>query len=192
MDKKSFIRGFGIGVIFTVAILGISCLLRTSDSETISRAKKLGMVFKNEDSKINFSTTASKGAVSADDASAAPKESANPKGSDGTDKNDKADANNTDNTAKTNTDKKEYEDEKKKLQDNADNEKKKLVINDGDWSGKISSELKNMGIIDDADAFDKYLMDNGYSDTINSGIYDVSPDDTFNEIAERITEKYKK
>ena len=43
MDKKSFIRGFGTGVLFVAVILGISCLIRTSDSAVISRARKLGM-----------------------------------------------------------------------------------------------------------------------------------------------------
>ena len=29
MDKRSFIRGFGMGVLFAAVILGISCLMRT-------------------------------------------------------------------------------------------------------------------------------------------------------------------
>ena len=45
MDKKSFLRGFGTGVLFVAVILGISCLIRTSDSAVISRARKLGMTF---------------------------------------------------------------------------------------------------------------------------------------------------
>ena len=45
MDKKSFLRGFGTGVLFVAVILGISCLIRTSDSAVLSRARKLGMTF---------------------------------------------------------------------------------------------------------------------------------------------------
>ena len=64
--------------------------------------------------------------------------------------------------------------------------KKNLVINDGDWSGKVSRELQELGVVDSASSFDRYLMDNGYSNRINSGTYEVSPDDTFEEIAKKI------
>ena len=40
--KKTFWRGFGAGVLFAAVILGISCLLRTSDAQVVARAKKLG------------------------------------------------------------------------------------------------------------------------------------------------------
>jgi len=46
-----------------------------------------------------------------------------------------------------------------------------------------------MGIIDDAVSFDKYLSDNGYSNVIKSGTYDVSPDDTYPDIAKKITSR---
>ena len=39
--KKTFWRGFGAGVLFAAVILGISCLLRTSDAQVVARAKKL-------------------------------------------------------------------------------------------------------------------------------------------------------
>ena len=50
MNKKSFFRGFGVGVLFAALILGISFMMRTSDSYVKSRAKELGMVYANEDS----------------------------------------------------------------------------------------------------------------------------------------------
>lgn len=48
--KKTFWRGFGAGVLFAAVILGISCLLRTSDAQVVARAKKLGMVYETSDS----------------------------------------------------------------------------------------------------------------------------------------------
>ena len=45
MDKRSFIRGFGTGVLFATVILGISCLMRTSDAAVIKKAKQLGMTY---------------------------------------------------------------------------------------------------------------------------------------------------
>lgn len=47
--------------------------------------------------------------------------------------------------------------------------------------------LEDMGVINSASEFDKYLSDNGYSNVIKSGTYDVSPEDTFQELAEKIT-----
>lgn len=187
MDKKSFIRGFGIGVIFAVVILGVSCLIRTSDSETISRAKKLGMVFKTDESKIEFSKASSGSAaeVNIDEDKSVNKSDKNKDIGSGEDKTKDTVSDNT-----GNTDKEEYEKEKDKLEDNADAIKKNLVINYGDWSGKISQELQELGVIDDAASFDKYLMDNGYSNRINTGSYEVSPDDTFDELAKKITAGY--
>ena len=34
--KKTFWRGFGAGVLFAAVILGISCLLRTSDAQAVA------------------------------------------------------------------------------------------------------------------------------------------------------------
>ena len=48
--KKTFWRGFGAGVLFAAVILGISCLIRTSDAQVVARAKKLGMVYETSDS----------------------------------------------------------------------------------------------------------------------------------------------
>ena len=47
--KKTFWRGFGAGVLFAAVILGISCLIRTSDAQVVARAKKLGMVYETSD-----------------------------------------------------------------------------------------------------------------------------------------------
>ena len=52
MNKKSFLRGFGIGVLFAAVILGISFTVRTSDSYVVSKAKELGMVYKSEQDSV--------------------------------------------------------------------------------------------------------------------------------------------
>ncbi len=70
MDKKSFMRGFGTGVLFAAVILGISCLMRTSDTAVIRKARQLGMTYADSDEKL-FETAAPKAKTSA-----APKEEA--------------------------------------------------------------------------------------------------------------------
>ena len=64
MDKRSFIRGFGMGVLFAAVILGISCLMRTSDSAVIKRAKQLGMTYAAQEEKL-FQTSAPKNSAAA-------------------------------------------------------------------------------------------------------------------------------
>ena len=57
MNKKSFLRGFGAGVLFVTVILGISCLIRTSDSAVITRAKKMGMTFASSSNNTIYDNT---------------------------------------------------------------------------------------------------------------------------------------
>lgn len=208
MDKKPFLRGFGTGVLFAAAILGISFTIRTSEPATIARAKKLGMVFENNNQKVVLSGTKAPEETVLPEASGNPDSTTEPGNteppSDTTKPAGTAKPSGTQKPAATNkpvaTKKpskkdsdigKQFKDEKNSLKKDINDEKKQLTINDGDWAGKVSKELEDMGIIDDAVAFDKYLSDNGYSNVINSGTYDVSPDDTYHELAEKITSRFR-
>lgn len=204
MDKKPFLRGFGTGVLFAAAILGISFTIRTSEPATIARAKKLGMVFENNNQKVVLSGTKAPEETVLPEASGNPDSTTEPGNteppSDTTKPAGTAKPSGTQKPAATKkpvaTKKdsdigKQFKDEKNSLKKDINDEKKQLTINDGDWAGKVSKELEDMGIIDDAVAFDKYLSDNGYSNVINSGTYDVSPDDTYHELAEKITSRFR-
>lgn len=196
MNKKSFLRGFGVGVLFTAIILGVSFSIRTSESATVSRAKKLGMVFESNGEKVvlatpEVSTQPSESAQPEEsmqpETSTSPVSSTTPVESSSTDKN-KSSKTTKDNKSDNS---KEFEKAKKKAEKEMDDIKKELTINDGDWAGKVSDELERLGIIDDSKAFDKYLVENGYSNVINSGTYDVSPEDSYHDIAEKITSRFK-
>lgn len=195
MDKKSFLRGFGAGVLFAAVILGISCFIRTSEPATIARAKKLGMAFESNNSQKVMAQLPEESSVPETDvtpeAATTPepvvtKEAAvTPVPSAGSDISNKPskppvkkDNGNID---------KKFKEAKDKAKKDAEDAKKQLTINDGDWAGKVSKQLEEMGIVDSASEFDKYLSDNGYSNVIKSGTYDVSPEDTFKELAEKIT-----
>lgn len=214
MNKKSFLRGFGIGVLFAAIILGISFSIRTSESATITRAKKLGMVFESNNKKAIAGNTEAPEETGQPEASGSPDVTETPAGTETPAASKKPSATETPATSKkpaatetpdtkatkkpASTKKpssgdisKDFEDEKNKLKKEIEDDKKQLTINDGDWAGKVSKELEDMGIIDNAAAFDKYLVDNGYSGVINSGTYDVSPDDTYHDIAEKITSRFK-
>lgn len=181
MNKKSFLRGFGSGVLFTAVILGTSAMLRTSDSYVRSRALKLGMVEKPQKEETLFATQTPQPSVlptqtnAKDDAKSEKTTSATPHTSASTTK-----------TSNKKQEKK-MDTEKKRLQKDLKAEEKKLKISDGEWSSDVSKELEKLGIIDDSKKFDKYLNQNRYSHSINSGTYNVSVDDTYEELAKKIT-----
>lgn len=188
MKKKPFWIGFGTGVLFASLILGISCLIRTSDSEIISQAKKLGMVFdtKNEiivktpepeeteepikDEK-NKKTTVT--APPTEDTAAPTAES--------------SDFDESDNTKSSND--KVMEEEKEKMEKDVKKSSMNLEIKAGDISSTVSDRLESMGVIKDSSKFDRYLSENGYSNSISAGSYKISMDDTYEEIAKKITHK---
>ena len=85
--------------------------------------------------------------------------------------------------------KKNMENEKKNMQNTIQKQNKTLEIKVGDWSSTVSSKLESMGIIKSATDFDKYLNDHGYSASINAGTYKVSPSDSYQELARKITGK---
>lgn len=62
----------------------------------------------------------------------------------------------------------------------------KIVIVRGDSSYTVSRRLQEAGLVDDAGAYDAYLVNNGYSKTIRTGTYQIPVDATWEEIAEMI------
>lgn len=203
MDKKSFIRGFGVGVLFAAVILGISFTVRTSDSFVASRAKELGMVYKEkeDDSALNLSKATDEPETEA---------TKSPKKEDSK-KKDKVESTpqvtptkepeatpsitpevtaTVKPTAKpTATPEITPKPTKKPKKDtvNKPAEKKYLTINVGDWSSDVSEKLENLGVIESAKDFDQYLNQNGYSSSIVAGTFEVSADDSYATLAGKIT-----
>ena len=188
MDKKSFLRGFGTGVLFVAVILGISCLIRTSDSAVISRARKLGMTFSTSGNRsvLDTKAPATGSSVSGGNDSKS--------SSDDADKQD----NNIKNTpkasskaSKKSSDTDKFKSEKKKLEQDMENEKKNLTINSGDWAKKVADKLEKEGVIDDSDKFVDYMKDNDCAGKIRAGEYQFEEDEDFSEIAKMITKQEK-
>ena len=189
MNKKSFLRGFGSGVLFTAVILGTSAMLRTSDSYVRSRALKLGMVEKPQKEETLFATQTPQPSVLTTQTNAKDDAKSKSKAKAKAETTTSATPQTSASTTKTSNKKQEkkMDTEKKRLEKDLKAEEKKLKISDGEWSSDVSKELEKLGIIDDSKKFDKYLNQNGYSNSINSGTYHVSVDDTYEELAKKIT-----
>lgn len=201
MNKKSFWRGFGIGVLFAAIILGTSCLIRTSDARVIAKAKKLGMVFAE-----NNSTVVDKNSKKEDNSASAkpgeetdkkrqetkssdiPAETENPKAVPTPESDDTSEKSHQKATKKP-ADSMDMDDEKNRMEKDIRNEAQQLEIKAGDLSSTVSARLKKMGIIDDATDFDLYLSQNGYGESISAGTYTVSPGDSYQDIANKITRR---
>lgn len=213
MNKKSFMRGFGTGVLFTAVILGISCLIRTSDSQVVSRAKKLGMVYEKDAGNQKVAQSDETAAPTDQKATEVPKDEQSkekespkvdgqsgkteaPKITEPTPEKEDNESKVTKAPKKTTKDNTSIEDEKKKLEKEQEALKKEaaqasknLEIKAGEWSTDVCKHLQSMGVIKDATDFDKYLNDHGYSASISAGIYKVSPEDTYQELANKITRR---
>ncbi len=217
MDKRSFIRGFGTGVLFASLILGVSCLLRTSDASVIRRAKKLGMQYPQEQTQSLFpdSVTASQSAADAEvktqgqtaDAketkapavqTPAEKQKTNqprstqkptnkPKTTDQVTMQPKATAKTDKSATSDSKGKDELTKEKEQAKKEFAAKEKEFTIKAGEWSDQVSKNLAASDIISDAKAFDRYMNEHGYSDNIKAGTFKIPSDATFDEIARAIT-----
>lgn len=205
MDKKSFMRGFGTGVLFAAVILGISCLMRTSDTAVIRKARQLGMTYADSDEKL-FDTATPKAKTSAapkeETAGASPEAGAastEPKAVQATAKPEttaeteqktaKATSKPDKSVSTTESTDEEFKKEKDKIKKDFDKSTKEFTIHAGEWSYRVSQKLENLGLVSDAKKFDQYLEDNGYSSKIKIGHYTISKDADFEEIAKEITSK---
>lgn len=63
-----------------------------------------------------------------------------------------------------------------------------MEIKSGMWSDEISRKLTELELVDDAEAFDKYLSENGYESNIKVGSYRIPMGATYQQIAEIITQ----
>lgn len=194
MDKKSFIRGFGVGVLFTAIVLGISFTVRTSDTFIKARAKELGMVYQESDEPPVLALASPEASPKqtpekkeADKKKEEAKKSAAPKPTPKATPNATASPKATARPKADNSQK--MKEEKKKMEEGIRKEAKYLKIDVGDWSSDVSNKLERMGVVKNAKDFDKYLNDHGYSSTISAGTYKVSIGDTYEQLARKITKK---
>ena len=68
-------------------------------------------------------------------------------------------------------------------------EKLRFVISGGEYSDVICRKLKEAGLIDDAEAYNKFLVEEDYDNYINPGVYDIPKNATYEEIAVLLTTK---
>lgn len=194
MKFKYFLRGLGTGILFaSIIFLTVYQGNRKtvlSDSEIKRRAQELGMVEKEDplaDLLTSTETTQASEALSGQDLQ---------KTSTNTEKQGEKDTQTppdteqvtenvtTENTAEPTT--KEAPKENKK--DTSADDTVKLIISRGDTSYPVSLKLKELGMIDDAEKFDTYLVEHNYANRMRVGEHSLKKGMDYHAIAEAISD----
>ena len=162
MKLKYYLRGLAVGILVTTIILAISfsqTKKELSDQEVINRAKQLGMVMadsgKIEDYREDTQTETGQSEQGE------------------TEENVTGDTQNG------------AEDNEGVTGDNGTVTEEKMVtfvISNGQFGRQISESLKKEGLVDDAEAFMKYLGETGKSEEILPGTYEIPMGSTYEEI----------
>lgn len=202
MRLKYYLRGVGIGIVITTIIFMISMSLHRNDTQpqnktaddnrstTISEAEKN---MQNEDTGEAETEEADTGSTEKSDTE---KPDTEKKDADQA-KTNQPDADKTD-SAPSDTGKKTPADNTVKNNETAKNETKpdagkkekvRFEIKGGEYSDTVCKKLKEEGLIDDAEAFNTFLIRKDYDNLILPGIYAIPKDSTYEEIAALLTTK---
>lgn len=163
MKLKYYLRGLSVGIICTAIIMGIalsgSKKERLTDAEIIERARILGMVMEEENE---------------------------PEDSKKIEDNTIEDSKETDNKKGQlpKVDKQEQTVPKEQ-----ETETKEIEILPGEYSDVVSQKLFDAGLITDAEAFNKYLMDSGKDQYIMVGVHKIPAGANQDEIIKILGEK---
>lgn len=218
MKLKYYLRGLGIGMAVTALILGISFSGRQgqeaqtlTDEQIRERASELGMVDSSEltlaalassaaqtpeatiepEAAAEPETTTEPEATAEPETTTEPEATAEPEAT--TEPEVTAEPKMTTEPEATAEPKMTTEPEttaEPELITAPEQSQTTITIKKGSDSGSVSRMLYEAGLVENAKAFDNYLCNNGYSRSINPGIYEIAPGTSEEEIAKIITGKH--
>ena len=192
MKLKYYLRGLGIGMAVTALILGISFSGRQgqeaqtlTDEQIRERASELGMVDSSEltlaalQNSAQPQTTMEPEVTEESETMTKPEVTAEPEMT-----------TKPETTAEPEMTTKPEATEEPELITAPEQSQTTITIKKGSDSGSVSRVLYEAGLVENAKAFDNYLCNNGYSRSINPGIYEIAPGTSEEEIAKIITGKH--
>ena len=204
MKLKYYLRGLGIGMAVTALILGISFSGRQgqeaqtlTDEQIRERASELGMVDSSEltlaalqnsaqpQTTMEPEVTEESETMTEPEATAEPETTTEPKAPAEPEMTTKPET-----TAEPEMTTKPEATKEPELITAPEQSQTTITIKKGSDSGSVSRVLYEAGLVENAKAFDNYLCNNGYSRSINPGIYEIAPGTSEEEIAKIITGKH--
>ena len=204
MKLKYYLRGLGIGMAVTALILGISFSGRQgqeaqtlTDEQIRERASELGMVDSSELTLAALQNSAQPQTTMEPEVTEEPKLTADPETT--TEPEATAEPETTtepkataepETTAELEMTTEPEATEEPELITAPEQSQTTITIKKGSDSGSVSRMFYEAGLVENAKAFDNYLCNNGYSRSINPGIYEIAPGISEEEIAKIITGKH--
>lgn len=207
MKKSTIIRGLGVALIAVAVVGGGIALVQSGAGQKTSKkggsgngtteaplAKESEDVPENTEELLPVSPSAdvtvtlTPSATPESSVSAGPSVTARPSGdsqtaASGTDSNGKSPNNNTDADSQTGTNSTMENGNADSGTSTAAAKKVVFEIKKGDDSETVAKKLEEAGIVDDADAFNMYLEQGGYSNRLIAGSYKLTPGDTYPALA---------
>lgn len=174
MKLKYYLRGLGIGILVTAAILTIVYHTKgsMSDSQIMKRAAQLGMVMASTEEDTLFAQTTQVNTTIEETGTISVEETTTV-------------VETTEAVTEASTEK-PTEAPTKALTEPAAAEAV-LTISPGMYSESVSAELVRLGIITNQKEFNSYLVNNGYAERIQTGDFKIKADMSYDEIARIIT-----
>ncbi|KSV60709.1 hypothetical protein [Acetivibrio ethanolgignens] len=167
MKVKYFLRGLGMGIIFTTLLMMTVVGTKKealADEEIMTRASLLGMVRADEGLEPKETPAVTETPV----ATETPNVTKTPVA--------------TEKPVETRPPEETKEPEKPK-----EPEYVTVTIKGGMWSKDVAKAMEAAGLVSSAEKFDEYLCDNGYASFISVGTFKIKVGADFREIAEKIT-----
>ena len=204
MKLKYYLRGLGIGMAVTALILGISFSGRQgqeaqtlTDEQIRERASELGMMDSSKLTLAALQNSAQPQPTMEPEVTEEPKLTADPETT--TEPEATAEPETTteleataepETTAELEMTTESEATEEPELITAPEQSQTTITIKKGSDSGSVSRMFYEAGLVENAKAFDNYLCNNGYSRSINPGIYEIAPGTSEEEIAKIITGKH--
>ena len=174
MKLKYYLRGLGIGILVTAAILTIVYHTKgsMSDSQTMKRAAQLGMVMASTEEDTLFAQTTQADTTIEETGTISVEETTTV-------------VETTEAVTETSTEK--PTEAPTEVPSEAPAAEAVLTISPGMYSESVSAELVRLGIITNQKEFNSYLVNNGYAERIQTGDFKIKADMSYDEIARIIT-----
>ena len=170
MKLKYYLRGLGIGILVTAAILTIVYHTKgsMSDSQIMKRAAQLGMVMASTEEDTLFAQTTQADTTIEETGTISVEETTTV-------------VETTEAVTEAPTEKPTEAPTEPAAAEAV------LTISPGMYSESVSAELVRLGIITNQKEFNSYLVNNGYAERIQTGDFKVKADMPYDEIARIIT-----
>lgn len=186
MRLKYYLRGLGIGIMITTIVLAVSFAKHgktMSDAEIIARAKELGMVMQDEASGQD-----QKNQENGNKSDDLDQNQQNNVGNAGGDAGSDAGTDNPD-SPNSGGDGQQLPPADGDQGQQPDVTQFEFVVERGDSSNMVSQRLAQMGLIDDADAFNRYMTENNYDSRMLPGTIMIPEGATYEQIANLLVDK---